>query len=149
DASTKAEHPKSKVAAGAKTAENAKKTTVTVAPAATPVATPTPTPAATPTPATTPTAVKKKTELTGSHLGVMVEQNGQVVEQVSAEINLPQLLATVFSTTRRDRGEIPFAIGKDGKIYTPSDDDRKTIEAMKLPAPTSESKSSTTFTKGD
>ena len=86
-----------------------------VAPVATPAATPTPEP----TPAATPPPIKKKTELSGSHLGVMVEQNGQVVEQISAEINLPQLLATVFSTTRRDRGEVPFAIGKDGKIYTP------------------------------
>ena len=77
-----------------------------------PVVTPTPTPAATPTPA----PMKKKTALTGSHLGVMVEQNGQVVEQVSAEVNLPQLLATVFSTTRRDRGRCRSRLGKTGRF---------------------------------
>ena len=36
----------------------------------------------------------------------------------------------MFSTTRRDRGEVPFAVGKDGKIYTPTrrrpEDDRRT-----------------------
>jgi len=99
------------------------------------------------TAAATPAPMKKKTEITGNHLGVMVEQNGQVVEQISAEINMPEMLATVFSTIRRDRGEVPFAVGKDGKIFAPSDDDRRTIEAMKLPPP--EGQTTTTITKGD
>ncbi len=95
-----------------------------------------------------PAPVKKKTEVTGTHLGVMVEQNGQVVEQVGAEMNMPQVLATVFSTTRRDRGEVPFAISKDGKIFTPTDDDKKAIEALKLPAPT-DGQATSTVTRGD
>jgi hypothetical protein len=104
DAAAKSSATKAKAAEGTKPTERAKPTTVKVAPVVTPAATPTPAPA----PAATPPPIKKKTELSGSHLGVVVEQNGQVVEQISAEINLPQLLATVFSTTRRDRGEVPF-----------------------------------------
>lgn len=143
DAAATSAAAKAKAAEGAKAIESAKPTTtVRVAPVATPAATPTPPPAATPAP------IKKKTELSGSHLGVVVEQNGQVVEQISAEINLPQLLATVFSTTRRDRGEVPFAIAKDGKIYTPTEDDRKTIEGLNLPAPP-DKQTSVTFTRGD
>ena len=145
DAAAKSTATKAKAAEGAKGVESVKpKTTVRVAPVVTPAATPTPEP----TPAATPPPIKKKTELSGSHLGVMVEQNGQVVEQISAEINLPQLLATVFSTTRRDRGEVPFAIAKDGKIYTPTEDDRKTIAGLNPPAP-AEGQTSVTFTKGD
>ncbi|MFI5177585.1 MAG: SpoIIE family protein phosphatase [Vicinamibacterales bacterium] len=101
-----------------------------------------------PAPAATPAPMKKKTEISGSHLGVMVEQNGQVVEQISAEINMPEMLATVFSTTRRDRGEVPFAIGKDGKLYAATDEDRKAVEAMNLPAPL-DGQATTTITKGD
>ena len=109
DAAAKSTATKAKAAEGAKGVESVKPTTtVRVAPVVTPAATPTPEP----TPAATPPPIKKKTELSGSHLGVMVEQNGQVVEQVNAEINLPHLLATVFSTTRRDRGEVPFAVGE-------------------------------------
>jgi serine phosphatase RsbU (regulator of sigma subunit) len=74
--------------------------------------------------------MKRTAELSGSHLGVMREQNGKVVQQVSAEVNLPNLLATVFSTTRRDRGEVPFAVGKDGHLYVPTDQDRQTIEDL-------------------
>jgi serine phosphatase RsbU (regulator of sigma subunit) len=96
----------------------------------------------------TPAPMKKKTEITGSHLGVMVEQNGQVVEQIGAEINMPQVLATVFSTTRRDRGEVPFAIGKDGKIFAPTDEDRKTVENLKLAVPP-DGQATTTRNTGD
>jgi phosphoserine phosphatase RsbU/P len=52
------------------------------------------------------------------------------VQQVNAEVNFANVLATVFSTTRRDRGEVPFAIGRDGQIYTRSDDDRRKVEAL-------------------
>ncbi|HKV99930.1 MAG TPA: SpoIIE family protein phosphatase, partial [Vicinamibacterales bacterium] len=141
DVASKSAATKARAAEATKAADGAKPaTTVKTAPA--------PTPTATPAPAGTQAPIKKKTEMTGSHIGVVVEQNGQVVEQISAEVNLPQLLATVFSTTRRDRGEVPFAIAKDGKIYTPTDDDRKTIEGLKLPTPP-DKQTSTTFTKGD
>jgi len=103
-------------------------------------------PATAPPPA--PAARLKKTEISGTHLGVMVEQNGQVVEQISAEINMPEMLATVFSTTRRDRGEVPFAVGKDGKIYAPTDDDRKAVEAIGQPL-WADTPSTATITKGD
>jgi serine phosphatase RsbU (regulator of sigma subunit) len=108
-------------------------TTPTPTPAAAPVAgTPSPSPAAAPNAASTPATPKPKTktELSGSHLGVMVEHDGQMVQQVSAELNLPNVLATVFSTTRRDRGEVPFAIGKDGNLFAPSDDDRQRIAGL-------------------
>ena len=104
-----------------------------------------------PAPPSTPSPMKKVTALTGNHLNVQMQKNGQVVQQVNAEINLPNVLATVFSTTRRDRGEVPFAIGKDGHIYTPTDDDRAKVESLGLAAPgapgTSESPS--TSIKGD
>ena len=68
--------------------------------------------------------VTRRTALTGTNLAVKVERNGQVVQQVNAEVNLPNLLATVFANTRRDSGEIPFAVGQDGHLYAPNDTDR-------------------------
>jgi serine phosphatase RsbU (regulator of sigma subunit) len=76
------------------------------------------------------TPVRKKAELTGNRLGVTVEQDGKIVQEVSAEIHLPNVLATVFSTPRTDRGEVPFAVGSDGRIYTRSDDDRALVESL-------------------
>ena len=77
--------------------------------------------------------------LTGDKLGVTIERGGKVVHSASAEVNLDNLLMTVFSTTRRDQGEVPFAVAKNGKIYTQSAADRKVIDAfgaaVKPPAP--------------
>lgn len=72
----------------------------------------------------------RNTALTGTNLAVKMESNGQVVRQVNAEINLPNLLATVFANTRRDSGEIPFAVGKDGHLYSPGDADRARLNSL-------------------
>ena len=75
-----------------------------------------------------PAVMKKSTSLTGNRLDVKYEHEGKVVQHVNAEVNLANVLATVFSTTRRDRGEVPFAIGRDGLVYTRTDDDRRRVE---------------------
>ena len=80
--------------------------------------------------ATRSTPTQRKTTLSGSRLDVTMERDGEVVGRANAEVNLPNLLGTVFSTTRRDRGEVPFAVAKDGRLFTPTDDDRKKLEAL-------------------
>ena len=81
-------------------------------------------------PAPAPKPMTRTAALSGTRLDVRVERNGQVVQQVNAEINLPNLLATVFANTRRDSGEIPFAVGKDGHVYASSDADRETLTTL-------------------
>ena len=73
---------------------------------------------------------QRSTALSGSRLAVRVERNGEVVSEVGADINLPNLLAAVFATTSRERGEVPFAVAKDGTLHTPSEADRRTVEAL-------------------
>jgi serine phosphatase RsbU (regulator of sigma subunit) len=73
---------------------------------------------------------RRRTALTGSRLDVTVERNGKVLREANAEVNLPNLLATVFTTTHRERGEVPFAFSKDGRLYTPTDEDRKKVESL-------------------
>jgi serine phosphatase RsbU (regulator of sigma subunit) len=90
-------------------------------------------PGATPKPAAAPTAasdLKRKSSLSGSSIAVNVERNGEVVRSINAEINLPNVLATVFSTTRRDRGEIPFAVAKDGTIYARTEAEKTQVTAL-------------------
>lgn len=95
---------------------------------------PPPPPAAPPAPSVTaapaPAPMSRRTTLSGSRLDVRVERNGEVVGQANAEVDMANLLATVFRTTRRDRGEVPFAVAKDGKLYTPTDADKRQIEAL-------------------
>ncbi|MGE5837617.1 MAG: PP2C family protein-serine/threonine phosphatase [Acidobacteriota bacterium] len=77
-----------------------------------------------------PVTMKKVASLSGNRLDVKFEHEGQVVQQANAEINFTNVLATVFSTTRRDRGEVPFAIGRDGQIYTPTEEERRKVESF-------------------
>jgi serine phosphatase RsbU (regulator of sigma subunit) len=74
----------------------------------------------------------RKAALTGNQLNVRMERDGEVVQQVNAEINLPNLLATVFANTRRDSGEIPFAVGKDGHLYAPNEADRTRLATLDI-----------------
>jgi serine phosphatase RsbU (regulator of sigma subunit) len=85
--------------------------------------------AASPDKAGTSTA-KRKTSLKGNRLDVTVERDGEIVRQANAEINMPNVLATVFSTSRGDRQEVPFAVGRNGQLYTRSDADRARVEAL-------------------
>jgi|GEM_PF-1294611 len=87
-------------------------------------------PAPPPAPAAPIRPMTRKSALTGTKLDVRLERDGEVVQQVNAEINLPNLLATVFANTRRDSGEIPFAIGRDGHLYTPTDADRAKLTGL-------------------
>jgi serine phosphatase RsbU (regulator of sigma subunit) len=73
--------------------------------------------------------VTKTLALSGNRLNIRREQNG-IVRQINAEVNLPDLLSTVFSATARDRNEVPFAVDTDGRVYTTAPEDRKTIEAI-------------------
>ena len=89
-----------------------------------------PVPAAAPVAAVRPSPARRKTALSGTRLDVTFERDGKVVRAANAEVDLPNLLATVLTTTRRDRGEIPFAVGKDGRLYTQTADDKKKVEAI-------------------
>jgi serine phosphatase RsbU (regulator of sigma subunit) len=102
----------------------------TPAPSAAKAAPAAPQPAPAPQAQPAPRPMTRKAALTGTQLNVRLESGGEVVKQVNAEINLPNLLATVFANTRRDSGEIPFAVGKDGHLYAPTDADRARLGTL-------------------
>jgi serine phosphatase RsbU (regulator of sigma subunit) len=77
---------------------------------------------------------QRSTELSGGRLVVRVERDSQLVGEVGADVDLPMLLATVFETTSRERGEVPFAVGEDGELYTPTESDKVQLEALQTTA---------------
>lgn len=94
---------------------------------------PPPAPAPAPRPATPQRPAKPTTRtstLVGNRLDVKLMQDGKVVGEVNATIDLENVLATVFSPTQREQGEVPFAIGPDGKVYTANDADQKTVQDL-------------------
>ncbi len=88
-------------------------------------------PRTSPAPPAAPTRpVTRASTLVGNKLDVKLMQDGKVVGEVNATIDLENVLATVFSPTRREQGEVPFAVGPDGKVYTANDADHKTVEDL-------------------
>jgi len=119
-----------RVAEAQKIAEAAAAVTVKPAPKPAPAPKPKPVPSVAPSASVRRAPARRKMALSGTRLDVTLERDGEVVRAANAEVNLPNLLATVLTTTRRDRGEIPFAVGKDGKLYTQTEDDKKRIESI-------------------
>ncbi|HEY6357826.1 MAG TPA: SpoIIE family protein phosphatase, partial [Vicinamibacterales bacterium] len=88
----------------------------------------TPSTAARPSAAIVP--LTRTAEFSGNQLDVKFERNGQVVRTVNAEINLPNMLMAVLSSTPSEQGEVPFAVDRDGKVYTQTDAERKRVETF-------------------
>ncbi len=82
-----------------------------------------PTPAKAPRPPVTPAA---PTLDLGREFRCAIEDKGQTVGTVRADIDTDTLLRTVLSETERAEGEIPFAMDAEGRIYTadPADAER-------------------------
>ncbi len=81
-------------------------------------------------PATPAVPMTRSSTLVGNKLDVKLMQGDKVVGEVNATIDLENVLATVFSPTRREQGEVPFAVAPDGKVYTANDADRRTVEDL-------------------
>jgi serine phosphatase RsbU (regulator of sigma subunit) len=73
---------------------------------------------------------RRRSALTGNRLDVTIEQNGKVVRTANAEVNLPNVLMTVFSSMHPAQGEVPFAVGRDGRLYTPGTKNRAALEQI-------------------
>ena len=102
------------------------------------------TPAAAPAaPAAVP-RMKRSTELSGQRLAVKVERDGQVVGQVDADVDLTKLLATIFAATAGERGELPFAVGAGGELYTSTPSAKQQLERLQTSAISAGSKPGTT-----
>src|SRR4029079_18802244 len=63
-------------------------------------------------------------EVEGRWVEVAVQKDGRVIGRANATLNLDRTLHTVLSFARRDQGEIPFAIDRQGVLYTPESRDK-------------------------
>ncbi len=82
--------------------------------------------------------------MSGKRLAVKVERDGQVVGQVNADVDMTKLLATVFAKTSHERGELAFAVGEGGELYTPTPAAKQQLQALGTSALSISSKPGTT-----
>ena len=70
--------------------------------------------------------------LLGTSFDWRIEQDGQVVGEVRAQISPQHLLASILGHARRDQGEVPFALGPERTLYTVEPADRAAIAELDL-----------------
>jgi serine phosphatase RsbU (regulator of sigma subunit) len=75
---------------------------------------------------------KKTTLLLGRSFEAPVRQQGEVVGQLTARINEEQLIRRILGSAA-DRSEIPFAIDREGTLYTRNEEERNKLEQRKIP----------------
>ena len=66
----------------------------------------------------------------GEGLDVTMQQDGKQVGKVNAKLRLNRVLGTVVSNTRREDGEIAFAIDPKGAIVADNVEDRAVVERL-------------------
>lgn len=66
----------------------------------------------------------------GEGLDVTMEREGQPVGKVNATLRLNRVLGTVVSNTRRENGEIAFAVDPKGQIVADTPEDRIAVEGL-------------------
>lgn len=70
--------------------------------------------------------------LLGTELQAPVKEKGKVVGWVSAQVRPDHLLQRVLGKSRRDLGEIPFAVDAEGKVHAANDEDLGKVRGLPL-----------------
>jgi serine phosphatase RsbU (regulator of sigma subunit) len=73
-------------------------------------------------------------QVAGRRVEIAVKQDGKVVGKAHATLNLDRTLRSAFQFSRRDQGEIPFAIDLNGVVHNPDPADRRTLESFGVAA---------------
>lgn len=76
---------------------------------------------------------RKETRLLlGTPLQAPVREKGRVVGWVNAQVRTEQVLQRVLGRSRRERGEIPFAVDKEGRVHAASEEDIRKVRELPL-----------------
>jgi serine phosphatase RsbU (regulator of sigma subunit) len=66
----------------------------------------------------------------GHEIAIPIHRDGRMVGHARAKLNMDRTLGAILTLARSDQGEIPFAIGRDGELYTPDGSKRATLTSL-------------------
>ena len=69
----------------------------------------------------------RTTVFKGPNVSLLMQQDGREVGRINAKLNLKRLLGTVLMNSRRDQGEIAFAVDPEGNLHGPDAADRQVV----------------------
>lgn len=71
--------------------------------------------------------------LLGSKFQAPVRSEGELVGQITARISPDEVIRRVLGGVTADGTEIPFAMDREGNVYTRSTDERQTLDSLGVP----------------
>ena len=78
------------------------------------------------------TAKRLQMDVKGKQLQVVVRKDGKAVGKANATLNLDRTLHAVLAFSQREAGELPFALDRTGKLYTPNPADLPRLQALEV-----------------
>lgn len=97
-----------------------------------PPAAPAPAPPAAGVAAVPPVAPLPPAGREGRELTFRIRRPGGTEADLKARLSLPRLLGAVVGNTQREAGEIPFAVGADGRLYTPDPGQEPVLRGLRI-----------------
>ncbi|HEX8255538.1 MAG TPA: SpoIIE family protein phosphatase [Thermoanaerobaculia bacterium] len=80
-------------------------------------------------------ATAKKTALIlGRKFEAPVHQQGEIVGRFTARISAEQVIRRVLGSAADDRSELPFALDREGTLYTRNEVERAQLDRLQIPA---------------
>jgi serine phosphatase RsbU (regulator of sigma subunit) len=76
------------------------------------------------------TAKRLQMDMQGKQLQLVVRKDGKPVGKANATLNLDRTLHAVLAFSQREAGELPFALDRSGKLYTPNAADLTRLQAL-------------------
>ncbi len=79
------------------------------------------------------TTAKRTSLILGQRFEAPVRAGGKVIGQVTAQISPEQVIRRILGGTSDDSTEIPFAIDREGALYTRSPEERSKLDTLAIP----------------
>ena len=77
---------------------------------------------------------RKANLVLGRRFAVPVEKEGEVIGQIRAQLKADEVIRRVLGGQAGDRDELPFAIDREGNIYTRTPAERTMLDRLGIPA---------------
>jgi serine phosphatase RsbU (regulator of sigma subunit) len=79
------------------------------------------------------TSAKKTSLILGRKFEAPVRTDGKLIGQIRATISPEQVIRRILGSATDDGSEIPFALDREGNVYTRSPEERARLDAMGIP----------------
>ena len=76
---------------------------------------------------------KRTTLILGKKYNVPVRQQGEIVGQMTARVSPEQVIQRVLGSATEDGSEVPFAVDREGNVYTRTAEHRSALDRLGIP----------------